>query len=669
MAPSSLQRLTFRDSAPSHRRVTLCKLAANALDCLMMLNILDRRFPARVTAFTLAIALGGFSSLAWGQASSSSSASSNPQAGPTFAREKAPTLVDPAGDAVQLLDSEQLFMMASALNACGYDEGLTESDPIRQQMRDEVAKALAASEDAREARDNICLYIAQHRMTGTVKDISQYVSLALYLTPWPALETSVELPQMPPDSTQVVEILPLLKEFAKTLDLNGIWLTHRHTYDEEVNHLHDALTQMIVSTNYYLKMPASTYDGRRFIVLVEPQMNPHTINARVYGGDYVVVVSPELVKAADGTTHESIRMTDVRHTYLHYLIEPLLYSRSTAMDRFLPILKEVKDAPLDYRYRSDIVELTIECLIKAVEARTMDTGIPAYVAPKDERREDFTAIEIARNAVNQRMEQVRVARVRHEMAQGYVLTAYFYEQMTHFEKDPASLRDTIGELVYGMDVDHETHRAREVTFDAQADDDVLRRTAPRKLTGLDLAEAKLEAGDLPTAAAMAREALTVAPGSQSVDTGRANFILARVDIMTRRPEQALDEFEKAAATAKETRILAWSHIYLGRMMDLSCRREDAVSQYKEALAVRDGEQDTRIAAERGLKKAYAPVQGHSCEQDASGDGADAGPATPAGNAPAAKPANGDSPFTPGKPGTTVLPTPAPVPAPAAAPQP
>ena len=619
----------------------------------MMWKLCNLRFGSSVAGLALAGFLLGLP-VAQGQSSSSSSASSNSQAGPTFAREKAPTLVDPAGDAVQLLDSEPLFMMATALNACGYDEGLAESDPIRQQVRDEVAKALAASEDAREARDNICLYIAQHKMTGTVKDISQYVSLALYLTPWPAMETSVELPQMPPDSTQVVEILPLLKEFAKTVDLNGIWLTHRHVYDEEVNRLHDSLTQMIVSTNYYLKMPASTYDGRRFIVLVEPQLNPHTITARVYGGDYVVVVSPEVVAGGK----ETIRMTDVRHTYLHYLIEPLLYSRSTAMDRFLPILKEVKDAPLEYRYRSDIVELTIECLIKAVEARTMDTGIPAYVAPKDERREDFAAVEIARNAVNARMEQVRLARVRHEMSQGYVLTAYFYEQMTRFEKDPASLRDTIGELVYGMDIDHETHRARDVTFDAQADDDVLRRTAPRKLTGLDLAEAKLEAGDLPTAAAMAREAMTMAPGDKSVDTGRANFILARVDIMTRRPEQALDEFEKAAATAKETRILAWSHIYLGRMMDLSCRREDAMSQYKEALAVRDGEQDTRIAAERGLRKAYAPVQGHVCQDDASNDGAADGP--PADEAkPSVKPPGGGSPFTPGKPGTTVLPTPAP----------
>ena len=29
--------------------------------------------------------------------------------------------------------------MSAALNACGYDEGLTESDPIRQKLRDQVA--------------------------------------------------------------------------------------------------------------------------------------------------------------------------------------------------------------------------------------------------------------------------------------------------------------------------------------------------------------------------------------------------------------------------------------------------------------------------------------------------------------------------------------------------
>ena len=591
---------------------------------MMMLSRTLFRFSACAVAATLLASTPFLSAQADDQSSSSSANSgksngkqgqSSSSTGPAFSQEKAPALVDPAGPAISLVSSETLFTMAATLNACGYDEGLAESDPIRQRLRDEVNQALTASEDARAKRDKVCLYIAQHRMTGTEKDISQYISLALYLTPPPELETSVELPEMPPDSTQVVEILPLLKDFATAVDLHGIWLTNRRTYDDTVNHLHDALTKMILSTNYYLKMPASTYDGRRFLVVVEPELSPRTINARVYGADYVVVVSP---------VNGEIRMTDVRHTYLHYLIEPLLYQRSNAMDRFLPILKEVRDAPLEYRFRSDIVDLTIECLIKAVETRTMDTGIPAYVAPADEKRSDFERVQRERNAVQQKMEQVRQVHLHHEMTQGFVLTQYFYEQIVQFEKDPASLKDTIGQLVYTMDVDHEQHRARAITFDQQADQDILRRSAPHKLTGLDLAEAKLAAGDIATASALARQSLAAPSADQSAEVGRANFILARTEIMTGHPEEAMAGFEKAAATAKETRILAWSHIYLGRMMDLDCKRDEAMNQYKAALAVRDGQQDTRLAAERGVKAAYS-VKGHTCDVDGEADDPDSKP--------------------------------------------
>ncbi|MGP8227649.1 MAG: hypothetical protein ACLQGT_16025 [Terracidiphilus sp.] len=116
-----------------------------------------------------------------------------------FVQEKAPTLIDPAGPTISLTSSEQVFLMAAALNACGYDEGLEESAPVRKRVRDEMNAALAKSEDARNKRDKICLFIAQHRMTGSERDISQYISLALYLTPPPEMETSAELSEMPPD--------------------------------------------------------------------------------------------------------------------------------------------------------------------------------------------------------------------------------------------------------------------------------------------------------------------------------------------------------------------------------------------------------------------------------------------------------------------------------------
>jgi tetratricopeptide (TPR) repeat protein len=485
--------------------------------------------------------------------------------------------------------------MAAALNACGYDEGLDESAPERKRVRDEVNQALAKSEDARDKRDHLCLFIAQHRMTGTERDISQYISLALYLTPPPELEFSTELAEMPPDSTQVAEIVPLLKDFVAAVDLHGIWLTLHRAYDEEADRLHDPLTRMIVSTNLYLKMPASTYDGRRFVVVIEPQLSPHMVNARVYGTDYVVVVSP-----ANGQ-----------------------------IDRTQPILKEVREAPLEFRYRSDSVPLTIECLIKAVEARTMDTSVPVYKIPANVDRSDMSRYEHERQVYQQKVEAVRLAAVRHDMTQGFVLTQYFYEQLIIFEKDPAGLRDTIGEMVYSMDVDQQVHRARQIDFDKEADGEVLGRSKPRKLDGLDLAEARLAAGDVATASAMARQVLTVHSDSleSAADNARANFILARAAILTGNSEQAIDGFQKTLAVSKDPRQLSWSHIYLGRILDLDCKRDEALAEYKTALTERDGQQDTRLAAERGLKTAYA-VKGHSCDQDADDDSTGADPAKP-----------------------------------------
>jgi hypothetical protein len=547
--------------------------------------------------------------------SSSSSSSSSTKGSSTaqeYQKEKSPTL-DPAGPTISLISSEPVFVMAAALNACGYDEGLDQSAPVRKRLREEITSALGKSEKARDARDKLCLFIAQHRLTGSTRDVSQYISLALYLTPPPELETSAELTEMPPDSTQVVEILPLLREFTTAADLHGIWLAVHRTYDQEADEIHDALSKMIVSTNLYLKMPASTYDGRRFIVVSEPLFSPSMVNARIYGADYVVVVSP---------TDGKIRMTDVRHTYLHYLIEPLLYARANAIDRMQPILKVVREAPLEFRYRSDTVPLAIECLIKAIEARTMDTGISEYKIPANIGRSDLPKYERERQANQQKIEAVRQATVRHDMTQGFVLTQYFYEQMVQFEKDPASLKDTIGEMVYSMDIEEQTRRAKNIEFDMEADGDVLTLSKPRKLEGLDLAEARLAEGDLTTASAMARQVLTVHSDSTDsvVDSARANFILARVAALTGHADQAVDGFQKTLAASKDLRLLSWSHIYLGRMLDLECKRDQAVTEYKLALTVRDGQQDTRLAAERGIKAAYA-VKGHSCEEDEDDDAA------------------------------------------------
>ena len=263
----------------------------------------------------------------------------------------------------------------------------------------------------------------------------------------------------------------------------------------------------------------------------------------------------------------------------------------------------------------------------------MDTGIPEYKIPAGVERSELPRYEHERQVYQEKVDAAKWAAVHHDMTQGFVLTQYFYEQLLQFEKDPASLKDTIGEMVYSMDINQQVHRARQTEFDAQADGDVLQRSKPRTLTGLDLAESRLAAGDVATASALARQSLTVHSDTiQSVaDSARANFILARASIMTGRPEDAINYFQKTIATSKDPRLLAWSHIYLGRMLDLECKRDEALAEYKEALATRDGALDTRLAAERGVKTAYA-VQGHSCEADDDINGSVEEKPAPAGQA-------------------------------------
>lgn len=574
--------------------------------------------------------LTGFAPISAAQSSSSAQISSS---GQVYAHEKAPSLIDPAGPDVSLdSDAEAVFVMAAALNACGYDEGLEESDPVRKHIRDEMNKVFATSEDARTKRDALCLYITQHRMTGTERDISQYVSLSLYLTPPPQLELTADLTEMPPDSTQVAEIVPILRDFAAAVDLHGIWLTTHREYDEEAAQLHGPLSQMINDTNLYLKTPAATYSGSRFIVVIEPQLSPSTVNARIYGTDYVVVVSP---------VNGKIPMADVRHTYLHYVIDPMLFSRTNALERDQPILKEIRDAPLDFHFRSDTTALTIECLIKAIEARTMDTGVPEYKIPPGIDRSQLPRYEHERELYQQRVDAVRWATVQHDMRQGFVLTQYFYEQMIAFEKQPSSLKETMGEMVYSMDVDQQVHRARQIDFDKEADQDVLQRSKPRQLTGLDLAEARLSTGDVATASAIAQKVLASENDSIAsvADAARAHFILARADLLSVHPGEseedaertigeAVAQFQKTLDTSKDQRLLAWSHIYLGRVLDLECKRDQAEAEYKAALEVRDGQLDTRLAAERGIKTAYA-VKGHGCDEDADDEAPDSGAAKPA----------------------------------------
>lgn len=495
--------------------------------------------------------------------------------------------------------SEPLFQMAAALNACGYDADLDHSAPVRAEVRADINAALAQSESARTSRDALCDYISLHRLTDTGMEIGQYVSLALYLSPPPELTPNVDETQLPPQAAQVVNILPLLRKFAAEVQLHYIWLHHRPEYEALTARVHDPMVRMILNTNIYLHQPVSSYDGRRFLVLLEPMLSPALTNARVYGSDYIIVMSP------DNSPGVPVRMNEIRHIYLHYVVEPMVYSRGQAMERIQPILRAVQDAPIEFFYKSDAVSLITECLIKAIEARTLliDTPAPTPLHGVHPRSE-VDKYEAEKAAYDRETSIARQQQVDLDESQGWVLTGYFYQALGVMEHNGDGLRDEIAPMIYGMDIDRERRHAEQIVFVKQAPPDPLHPSVqPHKIEGLELAELDLAKGQIADASDLADKAMA----DPKADHGEAEYLLARVDLMEGHPADAKAEFEKTLTLSKDPRTLAWSHIYLGRLYDTMATpdRQHAVAEYQAALDVRDGRPDTRLAAESGLKTPFA----------------------------------------------------------------
>jgi tetratricopeptide (TPR) repeat protein len=556
------------------------------------------------------------------KSSSSSSSDSAPDASAPneMPSKPAPRIAQPeaGGSAITLETSEPLFYLAVALNACGYDADLAASSPVRQKIRDEINGEVAASAKARASRDALCGYVRDHTLNDASLNLAQYISLALYVSPPPSLTPTVGETDLPPDSTQVVNILPLLRTFAEDVHLHAIWVENRPEYEELVKRVHDPLTRMILNTNVYLHLPVSSYDGRRFLVLLEPMLAPSMTNARIYSNDYIVVTSPA------GEPLGAVHMDDIRHIYLHYEVEPLVYSRASAMERLQPLLKAVQDAPLEYTYKTEIVPLITECLIKAIEIRTMDVGIPKPQRPSEvKQRADMEHYDAEVSAYDHQAEAVRRKAIDLSMRQGWILAEYFYNEIGQMERDSVSLKEFMGEMVYGMDVDRERHHAQQIAFLPAGSRDVLRR-APQQLTGLQLAEMKIFKGDLAGASEIANKVLADPAG----DHAQAHYVLARVNLMQRQPGAAIDDFQEVLDSSKDPRTLAWSHIYLGRLYDINDERKKAVVEYQAALTVRDAQPDTKAAAEKGLKEPFtAPPAEHQPAPDA-----DDAPLDPSGKA-------------------------------------
>ncbi|MDP8981366.1 MAG: tetratricopeptide repeat protein, partial [Acidobacteriota bacterium] len=457
------------------------------------------------------------------------------------------------------------FTVLAAINAAGYDADLESpaTYPIRKQIRELVASKKLASVEELKA------FFAAHHQRDSTAEFSQYVSFALTIDGPPDFNFWLKDAELPPDVNALKDLRPLLARFYQEANLEDAWRRSQPAYERAIALYHGPVTQAIFQANAYLRNPTSGYLGRRFQIYIDLLGAPNQIQTRSYKDDYFVVVTPSPDPQID----------DIRHAWLHYLLDPLSIKYSEQLTRIKPLADYAQAAPaLDERYKNDLLLLTTESLIKAVESR---------LAAGDKRRK----------------------LVDDAMREGYVLTAAFAAGLPEFEKQARAMRLYFPELVEGISLKSEQTRLANYEFAKQPAIRVAPHSPeppPPPLTGaakiLDDAQQLYASRDLEKARQAYLRVL-----EQTADRSlhaKAYYGLARIAALEKNPELAEKFFQKTLELSPDDDTRAWAHVYLGRLADASGDRDEAAKNYKAVLAVAGASAGARAAAEKGMKEAF-----------------------------------------------------------------
>lgn len=459
----------------------------------------------------------------------------------------------------QLDASPTLFTVMAAINAAGYSADLSSPNnhPLRDAIRAELAKRNIPSLPA------IKEFFDRHRKRTDTEELSQYISFALTVSGPPAFAFKLRDVDIPPDVTGMKELSPLLAAFYKEAGIEDLWKRSQPAFDQYIDLYHGPVSEAVLQVNAYLRQQTSGFKGRRFQIFIDLLAAPNQIQTRSYGDDYTIVITPS----------PEPRIFDVRHAYLHYLLDPLSTRYQEILNRKKALSDHAQRAEaLDDSFKEDFLLLTTESLIKAVEAK-----------------------------LDRRPQGIQEA-----LRQGYILTPFFAEHLPVYEKQEQAMLYYYPTLVSAIDLRTEDARLSPVEFDKQRAQRAVVPTPapppPPELTGaaktLDDAEKLYTARDLDNAKKLYLEVLQQT--DNPVMHAASYYGMARIAVLQKDPELADQLFHKTLDLQPEPQVKAWTLVYLGRLSMAEGDRAQAAQYFQSALKVEGASPAAHQAASQGV---------------------------------------------------------------------
>jgi hypothetical protein len=463
----------------------------------------------------------------------------------------------------------QLFATMCALYAAGYarDINLAGSNPIRQKIADRMAQVNGpATEALRE-------FYRAHQLADPSATLSRFISFAMVAGAPPKFAYTLSHDELPPDVLPIEGFNDVLAAFYEEAQIHELWRSAQPEYERQIALLSPPVSRIVFVTSSYLRELIQAKSQRTFAVYVDPLVGEKT-NFRNYGAHYAIVVNGGIDPPLD----------DIRHAFLHYLLEPLVLRDAALVVQKKPLLQIAARAPrLPGEYRDDFLPFFTECLVRAAELRLRRLPAARMSAALDQAD-----------------------------AEGFVLIRPLVRELEKFENAEPAMTFYFPELVRGIDPAAESKRLQAMVFapvQEPAASQQAKSAQPSELESwLQEGERAIAAGNGPGAEGTFQRVLAKYP-----DQPRALYGLAITSLMQGNALRARDLFAKlvtpgaTGSPQQDPQILAWSHVYLGRLYDVNHDRDSALREYRAALAVEGAPEAARQAAQRGVEKPYGPA--------------------------------------------------------------
>jgi tetratricopeptide (TPR) repeat protein len=480
---------------------------------------------------------------------------------------------------ISIESSQQLFATMCALDAAGFDadESTLAEMPSRLKLRADLLSLQGPATTA------LRQFYRDHALGTPGETLSRYITFALVAGPPPQFQFLYDRDLLPPDVLTIESFQEVLGNFYQEAHLAARWSQVEPEYDRAQELYSSPVRKIVTVTNAYLREVQKVPHGRTFTVYVEPLVGNRT-NFRNYGDTYSVVVG----------TPSRLPLADIQHAYLHFMLDqlPLRYRKLVeSKSALLNVAARASRLPPDYR--DDFLSFADECLIKAVELRL--------------RRLSPEQLESSLKDADE---------------SGFVLVRPFVQQLLKFEKAEPAMEYYFPDLLAGIDVAAEQKRLQGVTFAAaQATPALVHGNASPEAQGNEFDEGRLlTQGDRAIALKQTANA-KAAFGKvleKNPDQPRALYGMAIASVLEGDADGAKKLFERliTISTASggslessksiDPAIVAWAHVYLGRIFDVEDERDSAIREYQSALAVVGAPEAARVAAQRGVESAYQP---------------------------------------------------------------